>query len=207
VAVIGTGIDRCYPRQHEALAARIVAAGGLIVSEHVLGTGPLAPHFPQRNRLIAGLSLGTLVVEAALQSGSLITARLALESNREVFAIPGPIRSPQSRGCHRLIRDGARLVESVEDILEDLRPLRRAPATDEMPETAAAAAATTAPDAQDDVSDPILQALGWSPATLDALQARTGWATPQLQARLLELEMLEQIVRLPGQIFQRQNRA
>ena len=210
VAVIGTGIDRCYPRQHEALAARIVAAGGLIVSEHVLGTGPLAPHFPQRNRLIAGLSLGTLVVEAALQSGSLITARLALESNREVFAIPGPIRSPQSRGCHRLIRDGARLVESVEDILEDLRPLRRAPApsssaTDEMPRTAAAAA--TAPDVQDDVSDPILQALGWSPATLDALQARTGWATPQLQARLLELEMLEQIVRLPGQIFQRQNRA
>ena len=210
VAVIGTGIDRCYPRQHEVLAARIVAAGGLIVSEHVLGTGPLAPHFPQRNRLIAGLSLGTLVVEAALQSGSLITARLALESNREVFAIPGPIRSPQSRGCHRLIRDGARLVESVEDILEDLRPLRRAPApsssaTDEMPETAAAAA--TAPDVQDDVSDPILQALGWSPATLDALQARTGWATPQLQARLLELEMLEQVVRLPGQIFQRQNRA
>ena len=177
----------------------------------MLGTGPLAPHFPQRNRLIAGLSLGTLVVEAALQSGSLITARLALESNREVFAIPGPIRSPQSRGCHRLIRDGARLVESVEDILEDLRPLRRAPApsssaTDEMPRTAAAAA-TTAPDVQDDVSDPILQALGWSPATLDALQARTGWATPQLQARLLELEMLEQVVRLPGQIFQRQNRA
>ncbi|MFM2346870.1 MAG: DNA-protecting protein DprA [Pseudomonadota bacterium] len=205
VAVIGTGIDRCYPRQHEALAARIVAAGGLIVSEHVLGTGPLAPHFPQRNRLIAGLSLGTLVVEAALQSGSLITARLALESNREVFAIPGPIRSSQSRGCHRLIRDGARLVESVEDILEDLRPLRRAPAMNAQQEAPAVAVAES--EVEEEASDPILQALGWSPATLDALQARTGWPTPALQVRLLELEMLEQIVRLPGQIFQRQNRA
>lgn len=208
VAVIGTGIDRCYPRQHEALAARIVASGGLIVSEHVLGTGPLAPHFPQRNRLIAGLALGTLVVEAALQSGSLITARLALESNREVFAIPGPIRSPQSRGCHRLIRDGARLVESVEDILEDLRPLRRAPAPPaDTPAAHGEAPRSDAPESQESPDDPILQALGWSPATLDALQARTGWPTPELQARLLELELMEEIVRLPGQIFQRQNRA
>ncbi|MDQ5896084.1 MAG: DNA-protecting protein DprA [Pseudomonadota bacterium] len=209
LALVGTGLDRCYPRQHEALAARIVAAGGLLVSEHALGTPPLAPHFPQRNRLIAGLALGTLVVEAALQSGSLITARLALESNREVFAIPGSIRSPQSRGCHRLIRDGARLVESVDDILEDLQPLRRsAPAAPCGPhDDGDRHPSSPAPDPDDTPADPILAALGWSPATLDALQARTGWATPLLQARLLELELSEDIVRLPGQIFQRQNRA
>ena len=116
IAVIGTGIDRVYPRQHRDLAHRI-AGRGLIVSEYPIGTPPLAHNFPRRNRLIAGLSQGTLVVEAALQSGSLITARLASEQGKEVFAIPGSIHSPQSRGCHALIRQGAKLVETAEDVL------------------------------------------------------------------------------------------
>ena len=120
IAVVGTGLDRVYPRRHLALAHRI-AAEGLMVSEYALGTPPLAANFPRRNRLIAGLTRGTLVVEAALQSGSLITARLAAEAGREVFAIPGSIHAPQSRGCHALIKQGAKLVDSAQDILEDLR--------------------------------------------------------------------------------------
>ena len=119
IAVIGTGIDRVYPRQHRDLAHRI-AGRGLIVSEYPIGTPPLAHNFPRRNRLIAGLSQGTLVVEAALASGSLITARLASEQGKEVFAIPGSIHSPQSRGCHALIRQGAKLVETAADILDEL---------------------------------------------------------------------------------------
>ncbi|MFT4268876.1 MAG: DNA-processing protein DprA, partial [Xenophilus sp.] len=128
-AVVGTGLDRVYPARHRDLAHRI-ASRGVILSEFPLGTPPLTPNFPRRNRLIAGLSRGTLVVEAALASGSLITARLAVEQGREVFAIPGSIHSPQSRGCHALIRQGAKLVESVQDILEELQPgAARMPAT------------------------------------------------------------------------------
>jgi DNA processing protein len=123
VAVVGTGLDRVYPARHRDLAHRITLQG-LIVSELPLGTPPLTQNFPKRNRLIAGLARGTLVVEAALQSGSLITARLTSEQGKEVFAIPGSIHSPQSRGCHALIRQGAKLVESVSDILEELPPLQ-----------------------------------------------------------------------------------
>ncbi len=120
IAVVGTGLDRVYPRQHLQLAHRI-AERGMIVSEYPIGTPPLHQNFPRRNRLIAGLSQGTLVVEAALQSGSLITARLAVEQGKEVFAIPGSIHSPHARGCHALLRQGAKLVESAQDVLEDLR--------------------------------------------------------------------------------------
>jgi DNA processing protein len=206
IAIVGTGLDRVYPRQHHALAGRI-AAEGLIVSEHVLGTPPLAPHFPQRNRLIAGLGRGTLVVEAALQSGSLITARLAMEYGREVFAIPGSIHSPQVKGCHKLIQDGAKLVETTQDILEELRWGRdSSPA---QPRKAGLSAAASIPvetlnAPTDQPEDPLLQALGWTPTTLDALQARTGWPTPDLSIRLLELELSGQVVRLPGQLFLRQ---
>jgi DNA processing protein len=120
MAVIGTGIDRLYPASNQALALEI-ADRGSIISELPLGTPPLAANFPRRNRLISGLSRGALVVEATVESGSLITARLASEQGREVFAIPGSIHSPQSRGCHKLIKQGAKLVETVEDVLDELR--------------------------------------------------------------------------------------
>jgi len=189
IAVVGTGLDSVYPRQHAALAQRI-AAHGLIVSEYPLGAAPQAQHFPQRNRIIAGLAQGTLVVEAALRSGSLITARLAAEQGREVFAVPGSIHAPQSRGCHKLLRQGAKLVETVQDVLEELQGI------------AALSSAPPAPAPRQD-EDPVLQALAHDPASLDALLARTGLDAARLQARLLELELLEQVERLPGGRFQR----
>jgi DNA processing protein len=194
IALVGTGLDRVYPRQHHALAGRI-AREGLLLSEHVLGTPPLAPHFPQRNRLIARLGRGTLVVEAALQSGSLITARLAMEYGREVFAIPGSIHSPQVKGCHKLIKDGAKLVETTQDILDELHW-----GTTTRPQATAAPAAPV----DDTPDDPLLAALGWTACTLDTLQARTGWPTAELSIRLLDLELSGQVQRLPGQWFQRQ---
>lgn len=189
IAVVGTGLDRVYPSRHRALAHRI-AEHGLLVSEFDLGTPPLPANFPLRNRLIAGLTRGTLVVEAALASGSLITARCAVEAGREVFAIPGSIHSPQSRGCHALIRDGAKLVESADDILSELGP------------RAAAARAGDA-EALRAAADPLVDALGYDPATLDALVARTGWPADRLAARLLELELDGAVARLPGGLYQR----
>lgn len=201
IAVVGTGIDRVYPRRHRELAHRIVRQG-LILSEYPLGTPPLPPNFPRRNRLISGLSQGTLVVEAALQSGSLITARLASEQGKEVFAIPGSIHSPQSRGCHALIRQGAKLVETAQDVLEELRW----PWPTGAIEIEAAGAATAAPEGQHDPYPELLRALGADPVSLDALQARTGLDTATLQARLLELELAGQLGRLPGGLFQRLGR-
>lgn len=199
VAVVGTGLDRVYPARHRDLAHRIMLQG-LIVSELPLGTPPLTQNFPKRNRLIAGLARGTLVVEAALQSGSLITARLTSEQGKEVFAIPGSIHSPQSRGCHALIRQGAKLVESVNDILEELPALRAAGGT--------AAGLFEHANAGDPASssgqeNPLLEALGFDPVSLDALSARTGWSAAVLQAKMLELELDGQVARLPGGLFQR----
>jgi DNA processing protein len=196
IAVVGTGLDRVYPKRHHALAHRMCEGAGLLVSEFMLGAPPLAEHFPRRNRIIAGLALGTLVVEAAVQSGSLITARLAVECGREVFAIPGSIHSPQSRGCHRLIKDGAKLVETADDILQELR-WPGAPVV--------AAQPPSEPDAAGD-DDPLLTALGFDPVTLDAIVARTGWGAAELQARLLDLELDGRIARLPGGLFQRRAR-
>jgi DNA processing protein len=194
IAVVGTGLDRVYPRQHLELAHRI-SQHGLLVSEYPLGTPPLAPNFPRRNRIIAALTQGTLVVEAALKSGSLITAGQAIEQGKDVFAIPGSIHSPQSRGCHALLKQGAKLVESAQDVLEELslpaghklapmdsRPLPRDP---------------------DPAQGGVLDALGFDPVSLDALVARTGVAPAQLQARLLELELVGEVARLPGGLFQR----
>lgn len=193
VAVIGTGPDRVYPRQHLALARRI-AAQGAIVSEYLPGTAPLPANFPPRNRIIAGLSRGTVVIEAALQSGSLITARLANEAGRDVFAVPGSIHAEQSRGCHALIREGARLVESAAEVLDELRQ----PMLPGLKAMAPAPAAESPPP-----EDPLLQALGHDPLSLDGLQARTGHPTAVLLARLLELELAGQVARLPGGLFQR----
>lgn len=212
VAVLGSGLDRIYPRSHVDLARRI-AGHGLLVSEMPLGTAPLPSHFPQRNRLIATAALGTLVVEAAMRSGSLLTARLSVEAGREVFAIPGSVHNPQSRGCHALIRQGAKLVETLQDVLEELHLAARTG----MPKDAEAVPPPVVPDARpeqdvvrqlplvtdDAPEDPLLAALGWSAATLDVLQARTGWSAASLSVRLLELELSGQVLRLPGGVFQR----
>ena len=200
IAVVGTGLDRVYPRRNLELAHRI-AAHGLLVSEYPLGTPPLPANFPKRNRLIAGLSQGTLVVEAALASGSLITARLASEQGREVFAIPGSIHAPQSRGCHALIRQGAKLVESAQDVLEELRAPTQAELLDAHHPPALVPMHEEAPNS------PLLVALGYEPSGLDALQARTGLPTSELQVQLLDLELAGAIARLPGGLFQRLGRA
>lgn len=195
VAVVGTGLDQVYPKRNEKLAARLLAGGGLLVSEYSLGTPVMQANFPRRNRIIAGLSQGCLVVEAAVQSGSLITARLAVEAGREVFAIPGSIHSPQARGCHALIRQGAKLVESAQDVLEELPPLG-----------GVAAATAPAPQAPADVPherQALLDTMGFDPVSLDALMARTGWPAAALNAALLELELDGHVARLAGQIFQR----
>ena len=200
VAVVGTGLDRVYPRKHLALAHRI-AERGLIVSEFALGTPPLTANFPRRNRLIAGLSQGTLVIEAAPQSGSLITARLAAEQGKEVFAIPGSIHSPLSRGCHLLIKQGAKLVESAQDVLEELPALPAKLLTPEIDGADQPPDGIPALEGQPD--PPLLRALGFDPASLDELQARTGLATAALQAQLLGLEMDGDLARLPGGKFVR----
>jgi DNA processing protein len=189
LAVVGTGLDRVYPRENRELAHRI-AHNGLLLSEYPLGTPPLAAHFPQRNRIIAGLSQGTLVVEAALQSGSLITARMALEAGRDVFAIPGSIHSPQSRGCHVLIKQGAKLVDAAQDILDEMH---LGPAVE----------LSASPHANENDPDGLLAALGFDPVTIDALVARTGWSAAELNVRLLDLELAGKVARLPGQLFQR----
>jgi DNA processing protein len=196
IAVVGTGLDRVYPRRHLELARRI-AEQGLLVSEYPLGTPPLAQNFPRRNRIISALSQGTLVVEAALKSGSLITARQAVEQGREVFAIPGSIHSPQSRGCHWLLKQGAKLVESAQDVLEEL-PL---PEGHKLPGTGRKAEPEG--EAADAPEDALLAALGFDPVSLDALVARTGIAPAELQARLLEFELDGEVARLPGGLFQR----
>lgn len=200
IAVVGTGLDRVYPRKNLDLAHRI-AAHGLIVSEYPLGTPPLPGNFPKRNRIISGLSQGTLVVEAALASGSLITARMAAEQGREVFAIPGSIHAPQSRGCHALIRQGAKLVESAQDVLEELK----IPATtmSGLPHEGANAGGVAVSDGTE---DPVLAALGYDPMGLDALVARTGMGASALQVALLELELDGSVARLPGGLFQRVGR-
>ena len=203
IAVVGTGLDRVYPKSHLDLARRI-AGRGLILSEYPIGTPPLEANFPKRNRLIAALSNGTLVVEAALKSGSLITARLAAEQGKDVFAIPGSIHSTQSRGCHALIKQGAKLVESAQDVLEELRwgapPAGNAVAS--VAKTKVALNANSLPMPSDATAG-LLAAVGFDPVSLDALQARTGLDTAHLQAQLMELELDGHVARLPGGLFQR----
>jgi len=198
IAVVGTGLDQVYPSRNLQLCERIVQRG-LVVSEYPIGTPPLPANFPRRNRIIAALSLGTVVVEAALKSGSLITAGQALEQGKDVFAIPGSIHSPQSRGCHALLKQGAKLVETAQDVLEEL-PLARQRRSTAKP---AATAGEPAEDEPVSEQDGLLQALGFDPVSVDALVDRTGIAASVLQARLLELELQGDVARLPGGLFQR----
>ena len=206
VAVVGTGLDRVYPHQNHALALKI-AAHGLLISEYPLNTPPLTSNFPQRNRLIAGLSQGCLVVEAAARSGSLITAKQALDLGKEVFAIPGSIHTTVSKGCHDLIKQGAKLVDCAQDILEELKDL---PAVDWH--------TTSAPDLlnppstietfleKDQIGSStlrVLDYLGQDPVGLDELQIRSGLSTSQLQAELFQLELNGALGRLQGGLYQK----
>jgi DNA processing protein len=204
IAVWGTGLDKPYPPRHRELAEEI-AAKGLLVSEFPPGTPPLPTYFPRRNRIISGLAVGTLVVEAATSSGSLITARLAAEQGREVFAIPGSIHNPMARGCHQLIRQGAKLVESAGDILEELAPLL----TLELPlETRAIPDSGTAPDAEP--HDPeyrlLLNSMAFAPTSVDALVERTGLTPDVVSSMLLMLELQGQVEATPGGHYSRVNK-
>lgn len=190
IAVLGTGIDVLYPRRNAALAAQI-ASRGLLLSEFALGTAPVAHNFPRRNRLISGLAQGCLVVEAALASGSLITARAAADQGREVFAIPGSIHSPLSKGCHALIKTGAKLVESADDVLAELAGFRPS-----------GFASTTAPRAGAPDSGLLLH-MGHDPVDVDSLCSRAGMSAEQVSSELLRLELDGRITSLPGGLYQR----
>ncbi|HUO81608.1 MAG TPA: DNA-processing protein DprA [Gammaproteobacteria bacterium] len=196
VAVCGAGADVVYPPRHRGLAGDIARAGAL-VSEFPLGTAPAREHFPRRNRIISGLSLGTLVVEAAERSGSLITARLAGEQGREVFAIPGSIHNPLARGCHRLIRQGAKLVESARDILEELGALAGALDRAAMPPGDASPPGRL-PREADEAYRQLLDALGYEPIAVDRLAERTGLTPGELSSMLLILELEGHVQSVPG---------
>ena len=193
IAVLGTGIDIVYPTRNAELAAEI-ARSGLLVSEFALGTPAIAHNFPRRNRLISGLARGCLVAEAALASGSLITARCAADQGREVFAIPGSIHSPLSKGCHALIKSGAKLVESAEDVLAELSGFR--------PSGYATTAASTP-----QTDSGLLAVMGHDPVDVDSLCARAGLSAEQVASELLRLELDGRVTVLPGGLYQRLEKA
>jgi len=190
IAVVGTGLDVVYPARNRALAHQLAAAGALI-SEFPLGTGPLAGNFPRRNRVISGLARGCLVIEAAAQSGSLITARLANEQGREVFAVPGSVHSPLSKGCHQLIKQGAKLVETAHDVLEELNLAAPAQPSPVQP-----------PDSDSRVAR-LLELLGYDPCDIDTLAARSGLAAEVVSALLTQLELDGRIAVMAGGRYQR----
>jgi DNA processing protein len=187
--VAGNGLDRVYPARHRDLA-HAVAANGALLSEFPPGTPPRAGHFPRRNRLISGLSLGTLVVEAAPRSGSLITARLAAEQGREVFAIPGSIHNPLARGCHALIRQGAKLVESAHDIIEELAPLAA------LVNTAGTAAAADIPAPLTAAQAALLEQMGFDPVSIDTLVTRCRLTADSVSSMILVLELHGYVTRM-----------
>jgi len=193
IAVLGTGVDVIYPRRNTELA-QAIAARGLLVSEFPLGSGPVAHNFPRRNRLISGLARGCLVVEAALASGSLITARTAVDQGREVFAIPGSIHSPLSKGCHALIKSGAKLVESADDVLSELSGFRPSG-------YASTTAAKSDGKAVDDGA--LLAHMGHDPVDVDSLCLRAGMSAEQVSSELLRLELDGRVAALPGGLYQR----
>ena len=189
IGVLGTGLEKLYPQKHRALAQTIVAQGGALVSEFPLDAQAQPGNFPRRNRIISGLSLGVLVIEASPASGSLITARLAAEHGREVWALPGSIHHPGARGCHQLIRDGAQLVETIDHILEGLQGWQRLP-----PDTR-----THLPQTH----DPLLAVLVAAAHTTEGLALALGWSLPQVMAQLTELEMQGRVVSQAGRWFAR----
>jgi len=196
IAVLGTGVDNVYPRANASLADEI-ASRGLLISEFALGTQAFAHNFPRRNRLISGLAQGCLVIEAALGSGSLITARSAAEQGREVFALPGSIHSPLSKGCHALIKTGAKLAESADDVLSELASFRRTGfASTRTPAGTAAHAGAT---------EPLLDCMGFDPVDVDSLCARAGQPAERVAAELLRLELSGRVAVLPGGLYQRLN--
>lgn len=197
IAVLGTGVDISYPQANAGLAAEI-AARGLLLSEFPLGTKAFGHNFPRRNRLISGLAQGCLVIEAALGSGSLITARAAAEQGREVFALPGSIHSPLSKGCHALIKSGAKLAESAEDVLCELAAFRR---TGFASTRAAADGSRGAGGAE----DPLLACMGFDPVDVDSLCARAGMPAEKVAGDLLRLELAGRVAALPGGLYQRLN--
>ena len=201
LAVVGTGIDRVYPASHRALAHAIVDHAGLMVSELPLGTPPHPGHFPRRNRILAALSLGTLVVEAAPQSGSLITARLSSELGREVFAIPGSIHNPMARGCHRLIREGAKLVEASSDILEELASQLNAALP--IPPDQAGAAPVAAPEDMPADHARLLDAMGFDPVSVDELVERSGLTAAEVSSILLIVQLQGHVSPLSGGLYTR----
>lgn len=188
IAVVGTGLDKVYPAANRELAHALAQQGALL-SEFPLGTPPMAANFPRRNRIISGMSIGCLIVEASLQSGSLITARMAMEQGRDVFAIPGSIHSPQSKGCHALIKQGAKLVDSARDILEELSIQIVTP--DSIAKI----------DAEE--TGELLNIIGFDPVSMDTLCTRSGLTVSQLSAMLLPLELEGRIAALPSGLFQR----
>lgn len=189
IAVVGTGLDIVYPARNRDLAHQL-AQQGAIISEFTLGTPSMAQNFPRRNRIISGLARGVLVVEAALRSGSLISARLAGEQGREVFAIPGSIHSPLAKGCHRLIKQGAKLVESAQDILEEL-------GASPLPEVQ-----SSTPETESSEHQTFVLQLGHTPCAIDTLVTRTGLTSERVSAILLELEMAGRVALLPGGLYQ-----
>lgn len=216
IAVCGTGLERVYPRKHEALAREIEASGGALVSELPLDTDARADQFPRRNRILAALALGTLVIEAGMRSGSLITARLAGDAGREVFALPGSIHNPLARGCHRLLRQGAILVETADDVLDELGPIaaslgvalrERLAATPcaAVADRGAVRAGATAP--RDPQRESLVAALADDAPTLDMLVARCGLTASTVSSMLLLLELEGAVAALPGGRYQRQFRA
>jgi DNA processing protein len=207
VAVAGTGPDRVYPARHRDLARRIVD-NGAVISTYAPGTGPRAGHFPARNRIISGMSLGVVVVEAGERSGSLITARLAGEQGREVFAVPGSVRNPLARGCHRLIRDGARLVESSGEVIAELEPLIRELAGElevllARPGAAEAGPAAPSDEPLDAELESLLAAMGHDPVSVDELIERTRLTTQAVSSMLLQLELQGRIAALGGGRYSR----
>ncbi|WP_210397965.1 DNA-processing protein DprA [Motiliproteus sediminis] len=198
VAVLGSGVDQISPRCHQALAQQIVGRGGVILSEFSLGTPPLPAHFPRRNRIISGLSLGVLVVEAALRSGSLITARLAAEQGREVFALPGSIHNPGSAGTHQLIRQGAALVTRPEHILQELAPLLSGFANAVVQQPPANTGPEQAAGALEGDGSKVLAATDYQPTSLDLLVERCGLPASVVQSELLALELEGRVMAVSG---------